>query len=75
MSVFWERRSLSLLSLSVLPGYLFENDSRVVPEKFEGESSPRRLANASRSGFTPPRAPLTPAVSHGAVGERALALA
>lgn len=26
--------------LSLVPGYLFENDSRVVPEKFEGESSP-----------------------------------
>lgn len=32
------------LSLSLcLPGYLFENDSRVVPEKFEGEPSGNQL--------------------------------
>lgn len=36
---------------SCLPGYLFENDSRVVPEKFEGEPCLLITPSATRTRF------------------------
>lgn len=60
----------SSFSLFLSPGYLFENDSRVVPEKFEGEPSPLSPPDSLGDGCCALAGLVSCDVSHGAVGER-----